>query len=191
MRISHLLAGACGGALAFSATAASAAIVSFDGENPGSQTNYVEDGFVFDTVDLANGNCESDGTRPCMQVSDGETVTITREGGGSFSLSSFWFQLIGAGNVNTLTVIADGVSVLFPATTFGNNDGGQDADLTSNAAFADITTLMFTKSGGGSVRIDDLNLTAIPVPGALPLMLTALGAGGFLARRRKKRVQAA
>lgn len=179
---SILALGAGAGAVAaLMATSASAAIVSFDGASPGIQTNYVESGFTFDPVRIVNGNCA---TAPCLALNDNESTTVTAMT--PFTLTSFWFQLLGTGTPNTLTVTADGVAFMYAESAYPHNNGGQVIDLSGNAAFQNITSLMFSTFGGGNVRIDDLNLTPIPLPGALPLMLSAIGAAGLMARRRRR-----
>jgi hypothetical protein len=188
MRAMKRLAGVLGGfALAgFTATAASAAVVSFDGQGAGPQTDYVESGFVFDTARLVNGNCESNATRPCLALNDNETTMVTTESGIPFNLNSFWFQFLGQGSVNNLTLIADGaVALVLSVAEFDHNDGGQVMDLTGNPAFQNISKLTFSTDGGGNVRIDDIDLTPIPLPGALPLMATALAGLGLALRKRK------
>src|SRR4051812_25057916 len=65
---------------------------------------YLEDGFRFDVARIVNGNCDAASGRPCMALNDNETSTLTRVGGGVFTLDSFWFQLLGNGTDNALTV---------------------------------------------------------------------------------------
>ena len=182
-KIRTVIGVACGLAVAsLAGGAASAAVVNFNSQSPGVQTSYVDSGFVFDSVRLVNGNCLSGA---CLALNNNETTTITAQNGGPFTLTSFWFQLLGNGRVNTLTVTADGVAFLFAESAYPHNNGGQFVDLSGNPAFQNITSLVFSTFGGGNVRIDDLNLTPVPLPGALPLMLSALAGGGLLTRRRK------
>lgn len=184
MRKKNLFAGAVAALAAGTLGAsASAAIVSFDGQSPGVQSPFVEDGFVIDPARIVNGNCLA---APCLALNDNEQTTITHESGLPFTLNSFWFQLLGTGNVNTLTVTADGVAFMFAESMFPHNNGGQFVDLSGNPAFKNITSLMFSTFGGGNVRIDDLDLTPIPLPAALPLMAMGLGAAGFFARKRSR-----
>lgn len=183
MRIFPKMTGAVCGVLAagFLGSSASAAVVSFTGAS-GNQTDYVENGFVLDTARIVNGNCLS---APCLALNDNESTTITAQNGLTFSVNSFWFQLLGVGNVNTLTVTADGVALALTEAMFPHNNGGQFIDLSGNPDFQNITSLTFSTFGGGNVRIDDIDLTPIPLPAALPLMALGLGAAGFAARRRR------
>ncbi len=66
-------------------------------------------------------------------------------------------------------------------TVGGSNLYGQ---FDVSGLFDNIFDLTFTFKGSGA--IDDLNVTAVPVPAALPLLLGAFGALGYVGRRRRK-----
>jgi hypothetical protein len=146
---------------------------------------YIENGFEFDVVNIVNGNCASS---PCMKLSPHNTSTLTQVGGGLFSLSSFWFQLLG--NPAALTVKSySGATlieqIVFTTTGYPSNNGGQ----TFSHLFEDVTKISFSNTGGGSVRTDDfvLNLSpvsAVPLPAGLPLMISGLVMLGLIRRRK-------
>jgi hypothetical protein len=188
-----------GGALlacstAFVGTGVTAATLTFDGAKT---DPYTEDGFVVDPARIVNGNCDSASGAPCLALNDNETSTVTANDGSAFSLTSFWFQLLGRGTDNTLTVTSSGGgSLSLDAATYGRNDGGQVFDLTTLAdyatAWSDILSVTFSKTGGGNVRIDDIGLEGgggaiapVPVPAAGLLMLGALGGLAMMRRRRR------
>lgn len=186
-----------GGALlacstAFVGTGVTAATLTFDGANT---DPYFEDGFVVDPARIVNGNCDGASGAPCLALNDNETSAVTADDGSAFSITSFWFQLLGRGTDNTLTVTSSsGGSLSLDASTYGTNDGGQVFDLTSLAdyatAWSDILSVTFASSDGGNVRIDDIGLEGgggvapVPAPAAGLLLLSALGGIAFAKRRK-------
>lgn len=163
-------------------TVGHAATLTFDSANV---DPYIEDGFAIDVARIVNGNCDAASGRPCMALNNNDVSVLTLVGGGTFSLGSFWFQFLGRGAVNTLTVVSDLGGVLFlGVNTFGRNDGGQYLDLSGLTLFQNVTSVTFSSSLGGNVRIDDI-VAAIPVPAAGLLLFGALGGLAALRRRRK------
>lgn len=166
------------------ATAASAATLSFDGAFTGNAASYTDQGFTFTPVRIVNGNCGV--ANPCLALNDNETTTITRVGGGTFSLMTLWFQLLGQGTNNTLTVTSSilGSVIDLPESAYPHNNG-----FTINfASLIDVTSVTFTTaSNGGNVRIDDLVLvpSQVPVPAAAGMLALALGGLGLAGRRKK------
>ena len=164
-------------------TVGHAATLTFDSANV---DPYVEDGFMIDVARIVNGNCDAVSGRPCMALNNNDVSVLTRVGGGTFSLASFWFQFLGRGAVNTLTVVSDlGGFLALDAATFGRNDDGQVFDSSALALFQNVTSVTFSSSLGGNVRIDDIVVAAIPVPAAGLLLFGALGGLAALRRRRK------
>lgn len=164
------------------AAASFAATVDFTGAGAQGGGSYTEDGLVFDDIRIVNGNCDSASGRPCGALNDNETSTLTQVGGGTFTLSSFWYQLLGNGNPNTLTVMSDlGGLLTFASDVVGHNDDGHTVDLTGLALFQNISSLTFSTTDGGNVRIDDLVLAGtgpseVPLPAGGLLLLGGLGA---------------
>jgi hypothetical protein len=79
---------------------------------------------------------------------------------------------------------------------FFGNPFAPDAPITSLDLFADVTPYGFVTSGGIPIGANDFHFAAhidlasvppIPLPGALPLFATGLGALGLLGWRRKKK----
>lgn len=166
-------------------SAASAATINFDGTKPGDKFNYEEAGLIFDVTRIVNGNCDSASGKPCMALNNNEQSILTKIGGGLFSLSSFWFQLLGNGTGNTLLVETDKGSLSLPVGTWGKNNGGNVIDLTSNTDFFDVAYVKFFTTNGGNVRVDDLTTpSAVPVPAAGLLLAGGLGLMAAVRRRR-------
>lgn len=167
------------------------ATLTFDGPNV---DPYVEDGFVVDEARIVSGNCESTSGDPCLALNDNETSVVTTVDSSTFTASSFWFQLLGIGTDNTLTVSSSSGGLLdLPVSEFGFNDGGQFFDLSALPDFetfwTGITSLTFASSDGGNVRIDDISVTGdvapIPLPAAAFGLLAALGLLGAAGARRR------
>ena len=175
---------------ALSAGAVSAATIDFDGAATGNQTNYSEDGFLFDEVRIVNGNCDADSGKPCGAENDNEVTTMTTDPtGGLFSVVSLWFQILGNGTGNDFTLTTDLGSYTFEESVWGNNNGGAYVTLADYAnIFADITYLTFATGDGGNVRFDDIvanpSVAPVPLPAAGMLLLGGLGALGMMRRRR-------
>ncbi|MBC7479379.1 MAG: VPLPA-CTERM sorting domain-containing protein [Pseudorhodobacter sp.] len=173
------------------AAASFAATVDFTGAGEQGGGSYTEDGLVFDDIRIVNGNCDSASGRPCGALNDNETSTLTQVGGGTFTLSSFWYQLLGNGNPNTLTVMSDlGGLLTFASDVVGHNDDGHTVDLTGLALFQNISSLTFSTTDGGNVRIDDLVLAGtgpseVPLPAGGLLLLGGLGALAAFRRRKQ------
>jgi hypothetical protein len=179
----------------FVSCGASAATLDFTDAQPQGGGFYSEEGLSFDDIRIVNGNCDAFSGKGCGAFNDNETSVLTKVGGGEFTLTSFWYQLLGRGSgggrnfvSNTFTVTSNFGGVLnFVADVVGHNDGGHVVDLTLLALFQNVTSLTFSTNGGGNVRLDDLAI-AEPSPVPLPaagLMLLA-GLGGLASLRRRK-----
>lgn len=164
-----------------------AAQIDFTGVTPGTYTDYTEDGFVFDEVRIVNGNCDALSGKPCGAENDNETSTMTAVGGGLFDAVSLWFQFLGKGTVNDLTLTTDQGSYTFLQSVWGNNDSGQYVTLSDYAnIFTGISYLTLSTGAGGNVRFDDIlaNPAPVPLPAAGLLLLGGLGVLGAVRRRR-------
>ncbi|MCU4653551.1 VPLPA-CTERM sorting domain-containing protein [Roseibacterium sp. SDUM158016] len=177
--------------LAFGASQASALTLDFSDESGG-----ILGGGLFQlTTDhpsgnptVNSGNCA---IAPCLEVTPnnnpnvtgGEIVTLSRVGGGTFSVTEFWFQFLGRALDNTLRVTGGSSLVDFVQTSYPHNNGGQTVSVAG--LFDNITSISFQNLNRGSVRIDDIevSIAPVPVPAAGLLLLTALGGMAFWRRR--------
>ena len=106
-------------------------------------------------------------------------LTVDLFGSADQNIFSFTIDDIARAGVDLVADVGDNVFFGLFENVFGS-------DGISGVSAARITL-------GGSGAIDGLTFHPgeIPVPAALPLMATAIGLGGFLSRRRKKRIAAA
>lgn len=112
------------------------------------------------------------------------SLTLTRTGGGAFSLVSFDYSCAGKCDF----------SVGQTSITSGSTNSDQFVTFlppASSATFANLTSLVFTHNS--SVHfIDNIvltyedDLTPIPVPAALPLLLAGIGGLAMMARRKSR-----
>jgi hypothetical protein len=132
-----------------------------------------------------------------VTLDSGFTVNYS---GGSLQL---WNSLIGVGGLS----IPAGQNVILSATTNDNFDGSDipltDAvvDLTLNGHTYDISDISSILIGFGYpssedetlswTRVDDINFSTTPLPAALPLFATGLGAMRLFGWRRKRKAAAA
>jgi hypothetical protein len=158
----------------------------------GSPGAYTEGGFQFDTVNRDSGNCASGS---CDELG---TSTLTKTGGGTFTLDQFYFYLDGGSAELTVTPYSGATALTAIVIDSPHNTGS-----TYLTAIVDVTKIVFSDTGQGSIRIDDLALSLdsldptgngsglnTPLPAALPLFAGGLGIFGLLARYRKRKTQA-
>ena len=190
-----LLAALAISATSFAATSAMSATIDFTTDNSQGGGYYTEDGLQFDDIRIVAGNCDSLSGPRCGAYNNNETSVLTKVGGGTFSLTSFWYELLGRGSgggknfiANTFYVASNlGGYLSFASNIVGNNDGGHVVDLSTLALFQNVTSLTFSTNGGGNVRVDDFGIvepSPVPVPAA-GLMLLA-GIAGLASLRKRK-----
>lgn len=164
-----------------SAPSMATTIIDFEGANA---DPYLQDGFQVDPARIVNGNCAAGS---CLALNKNEVSTLTRVDGHHFTVSSFWFQLLGEKSGLTVTAF-DGASLVGTLVLSEANFPHTAGQVISHL-FSNITSLVFTDSAQkGNIRIDNINT---PIPAALPLFGTGLAGLGFIARRRKAKTAAA
>lgn len=107
---------------------------------------------------------------------DGGTIQFTLTSGPSFFLTGF-------SGVDEQTIFAfdtDGTTLLGSVSTGADRATGKSTFMSSRINVGDSFFIEFEGSGG----IDSLVVAPVPVPAALPLSLAALGALGWVRRRR-------
>lgn len=139
-----------------------------------------------DSPGIVGGNCLAG---KCLGVNTQGAATLTVETGYTFSITSFWFQLLG--NMDDLLVTTDKGSVLLTEAVYDHNDGGQTY-IASDSIFKDITLLSFIMQTGGrgqagNGRVDDIVYDVAPIPLPASAVLLLAGLGGLAAVRRKKK----
>ncbi len=133
-----------------------------------------------------SGNCPTADT-PCILLANaGPNSTATLSiGGGAFDLSGFFYSLQGTGSQVTATSDLGGV---FVNTNPQGSITGLFADLTGVSGFTGITSVQFTNTGNGTVRVGGFSgeapIPAVPLPASGLLLLGALGLS--LVSKRKK-----
>ena len=67
-----------------------------------------------------------------------------------------------------------------------DNVGDQEYQAFANLNIAGVFKAVLTFTGSGAVDDLTFDVAEVPIPGALPLLLTGLGLGGLISRKRKK-----
>lgn len=165
---------------------------------------YSESGFKVNPARIVNGNCLS-GT--CLALNKDKSSILTLISGSQFKLTDFWFKLLG--EETSLVVDAYNGGNLIHHLVIGSNEGGDDDKHHSNQptvnffsllpnyrAWNNLTKVSFKLNDEGNARIDSIVLSAsngtnpspVPVPGALPLLLTGMVGMGILGRKLKRAI---
>jgi hypothetical protein len=181
-KLANTLAAAVISALAtLSSTEAKAATLTLDFDSPVPMPLVLDP----DSPGIVNGNCAED-SKPCLGVNSRGAATLETTSG-TFSVTSFWFQLLGEMDDLIITT-SNGVLTLLESV-YGHNNGGQVYDASTDPLFQNITSLSFL-TNTGNARVDDIVLTTNPAPIPLPapalLLLGALGGLATLRRRRRE-----
>lgn len=179
----------------------SAVVIDFESlyENNNSTNNqgdsYSEDGFTLTKPDdfynfMSFGDLSPKfvGSTSLFNNTVGTTTTLTKDDGGFFSIFSIDLNELNFDRV---------VTVNFTGTTSGGGTVNQSFTLDGikstvetfffNALFTDLTQLSWVQESPYH-QFDNivLDVAAVPVPAALPMMASGLLAFGFVAYRRRK-----
>lgn len=163
----------------FASTASAATLIDFSGDK--NANPYMQEGFAFDPARVVNGNCVAKG---CLALNDNEATAMSYTGTpGLFTLSGLSFSLQGKGKNNSLTITgSNGNSLTLTVTDFAKKTYHT---LVFGEEFVDVNTILFSHSGGGNVRIDDIAATAAPVPLPAAAWLLLAGISTLVVARRR------
>ena len=178
--------------LGLAATSVSAALVDFDDVVPDflGTASFDNGGLTFSNSSSTAFMDVWDSTSPNSLTNNlifsdfgsGDELTITRTGGGLFSLGSIDFAISWYSNALSDTIVVNGNALVIDTvlTTYNLN--------LINVSSVSIGGLSTSGSDSGYWLADNINysVAAIPLPAALPLLLLALGGLGVVARRRRK-----
>ena len=175
------VAAVLGFALAAQSISSQAVTIGFSGPNV---DPYLEGGFTIDVARIVSGNCSVNGG-DCMAFNKNEVSVLSLIGGGLFTLNSFWVKTLGQPSVVKVEGFVGATSVGIFSQVLS-----QQTAQTIALMFGDVTSIKFTDTGQGNIRIDDLDVTAkvsaVPLPAGLPLLVSGLFGLGLLKRRRDK-----
>jgi hypothetical protein len=170
-------------------------VIAFQGADGPLVPSYIEDGMMLVGGRGTGGQCGL--AKNCMMLNpsngpnNADFSSLTRVGGGQFTLTSFWLQLVGVGrnNLPQLTITAWLGSVAAGSVNY-TSPAGNSGSVQSYFNANPYDRIVFSNTGKGTVRIDDVNgsyaVSAVPLPSGLPLLLSGLAGIGLLRRRRNK-----
>ncbi len=211
--------------LACSANAAVMQAV-FDFESVSGQPDpYYQDGFKFAPTQFVGGNCEPDASNPdrCLSDSSGNSgilTNMTKYGvdqndtadDEAFTLTRFWFQLLGngnQGNANNIFVEGfdeNGNSVFLEEYNIGDTDSDVAGDLNPDGPIvknngdgyevlfttelASVFSVQWRSTDTAGIRLDGIEATygmaPVPLPATALLLLGGVGGLGALRAARRK-----
>jgi hypothetical protein len=178
------------GFMVLASCAAQAVTITFNMAPPAA-TTVVESGFKVTPTRIVNGNCNNN---PCIALNNVQHSDVTSINTPFFTLTNFWFKLLGNGSSNSLLVDTFGLGgihlhqFVFATRNLHSNQAYLFSAL-GNAPQIKLTKVVFSSVRGGNVRIDDIVVKAVstvPIPTSLPLLISGLGFVSLFGRRRAK-----
>ena len=154
-------------------------------------TTVMESGFKVTPSRIVNGNCNNN---PCITLNNIQHSDVTSINTPLFTLTDFWFKLLGNGSSNSLMVDTFGLGgvhlhqFIFATRNLRSNQSYLFSAL-GIAPQINLTKVVFSSVRGGNVRIDDIAVNAVstvPIPTSLPLLISGLGFVSLFGRRRNK-----
>jgi hypothetical protein len=183
-------AGCALGLMVLGSCAAQAVTITFNAAAPAA-TTVVESGFKVTPTRIVNGNCNNN---PCITLNNVQHSDVTSIYTPFFTLTNFWFKLLGNGSSNALLVDTFGMGgvhlnqFVFATRNLHSNQAYLFSAL-GNAPQINLTKVVFSTVRGGNVRVDDIVVKAVstvPIPTSLPLLISGLGFVCLFGRRRAK-----
>lgn len=176
--------------LTFLGNSAQAVTITFNAAAPAA-TTVIESGFRVTPTRIVNGNCNNN---PCLALNNVQQTNLTSINTPFFTLTNFWFKLLGNGSSNALFVDTFGLGgvhlrqFVFSTRNLNSNQAYLFSAL-GNAPQIKLTKVVFSSVRGSNVRIDDIVVKAVstvPIPTSLPLLISGLGFVSLFGRRRAK-----
>ena len=141
--------------------------------------------YIFDAIEINNANIDSGSGKPSakLQPSPDDTV-MQRIDEGAFTLSSIYYDLFSDQStfrIEGFLNIGDLVPLWF--VDLVSPIGGATWEC-SGATCAAIEQVRFASTDTSNLRFDDISVTAVPLPAALPLLASVFGFWALIGWRR-------
>ncbi|MFD2234847.1 hypothetical protein [Phaeospirillum tilakii] len=123
-----------------------------------------------------------------LKISGSNSISFSA--GTKFGVSNFkYYTLLPIGEKIHITIYTDAamknaVEYVEKITWF---KGNVDLAAITHGLSSSIYKIVISKSGGSALYVDNISTTVVPLPGALPLLGSALVLGGLLGRRLRRK----
>ena len=158
----------------------------FDDENTPGHDNHDPEHILIISDDDARITCDGISCTPADDAERGGSITFDFDSGFDISMTSIDIFDINNGERAAEAIFYNNAGLVITTIILGNTGADntfRSIDLTGIIGVRQMVVNLY-----GSGAIDNLLFDAIPnpIPGAIPLMLTGLVAGGISLRRKKK-----